>query len=239
VLGAAPSASGAEYQMTAAPNSALFSPSELTLNPGDRLTVSKEAGALQHNVFFPDTAANCPGPPTTAAWSCPDDFNQLGDFVLYCEYHPGMTATVHVVEPGSGNPPPSDPAPGSSQPDAGFTPAQDVLAPQLDFAATRAQRVLRQRGVVVKVQTDEAATLTATGTVSVPSAARLVRLRRAAATSAAGQTATLRLKLSRKALAAVRRALAVRRRLRASVRVTAIDAAGNRTSALRRIALRR
>jgi hypothetical protein len=44
--------------------------------------------------------------------------------------------------------------------------------------------------------------------------------------------------LSRKALATVKRGLAVRRRLRASVRVTATDA-GNRTSTLRRIAVRR
>jgi hypothetical protein len=101
------------------------------------------------------------------------------------------------------------------------------------------QRVLRQRAVVVRVEADEAATLTATGTVSVPPAARLVRLRKATASSAAGEAVRLRLRLSRKALAAVKRGLAVTRRLRASVRVTATDAAGNRTSTLRRIALRR
>jgi hypothetical protein len=73
----------------------------------------------------------------------------------------------------------------------------------------------------------------------VPAAARAVRLRRASATAIAGQSVTLRLRLSRKALQAVTRGLALRHRLRASVRVTATDAAGNRRSALRRIALRR
>jgi plastocyanin len=238
VLGAAPSASGAEYQMTAAPNGTSFSPSELTVKPGDRLTVSKEAGALSHNVHFPDTGTSCPATTTTAAWSCDHDFGQLGDFILHCDLHTYMTATVHVVEPGSGGPPPADPPPGG-QPGSGTTPAQDLTAPQLGLGGAKVQRVLRQRAVVVRVQADEAATLTATGTVSVPAAARAVRLRTAGAPATAGQSVTLRLRLSRKALRAVRRGLALRQRLRAAVRVTAIDAAGNRTSALRRIALRR
>ena len=228
--------------MAAAPNGTSFSPSELTVNPGDRLTVSKEAGALSHNVHFPDTATSCPATTTTAAWSCDHDFGQLGDFILHCDLHTYMTATVHVVEPGSGAPPPpvlpSDP-PSGGQPGSGTSPAQDLTAPQLGLGGARVQRVLRQRAVVVRVQADEAATLTATGTVSLPAAARAVRLRRASAPTTAGQPVTLRLRLSRKALQAVRRGLALRQRLRASVRVTATDAAGNRTSALRRIALRR
>jgi hypothetical protein len=219
--------------MTASANGTAFSPSELTVNRGDHLTVSKAVGSLyEHNVHFPDTNTSCPTAPTTEAWTCEHDFTQLGDFVLRCDLHTYMTATVHVVEPGSGVPPPADPSPGT-------TPVQDITGPQLGLSGARVQRVLRQRAVVVRAQADEAATLTATGTVSVPPAARLVRLRKAAATSAAGQAVTLRLRLSRKALAAVKRGLAVRRRLRASVRVTATDAAGNRTSTLRRIALRR
>ena len=225
--------------MTAAADGTSFSPSELTVNPGDSLTVSKEAGIYQHNVRFPDTATSCPAAPTTAAWSCAHVFNQLGDFVLHCDLHTYMTATVHVVEPGSGSPPPSGPAPSDPAPGSGPAPAQDVTAPELGLGGARLQRVLRQRAVVVRVRADEAATLTATGTVSVPAAARAVRLRRAGATIAAGESATLKLRLSRKALAAVRRGLTLRHRLRASVRVTATDAAGNRTSALRRIALRR
>jgi hypothetical protein len=149
-----------------------------------------------------------------------------------------QTATVHVVEPGSGSSPPADPPPGSGSPGA-TTPAQDLVAPELTLGGARLHRVIRQRAVLVRVRTDEAATLTATGTVSVPATARAVRLRKATATSSAGQSVTLRLRLSRKALAAVRRGLQVRSRLRASVRVTATDAAGNRRSELRRIALRR
>ena len=239
VLGAAPSAFGAEYQMTAAPNGTTFSPSELTVNPGDRLTVSKGAGVLDHNVHFPDTATSCPAMPTMAAWSCDHDFNQLGDFVLYCDLHTYMTATVHVVEPGSGSVPPTQPPPGDPPPGSGTAPAQDVTSPLLTLGGARLQNVVRQRAVVVKVQTDEPATLTATGTVSVPAAARLVRLRKATATTSGGRFVSMRLRLSRRGLAAVKRGLAVRRRLRASVRVAATDAAGNRAGDTRRIALRR
>jgi hypothetical protein len=143
------------------------------------------------------------------AWSCDHDFAQLGDYVLHCDLHTDMKATVHVVEPGSSSPPPADPAPGG-QPGTGTTPAQDLIAPELGLGGARVQRVLRQRAVVVRVRADEAATLTATGTVSVPVAARTVRLRRTGATTAAGQSVTLRLRLSRKALRAVRRGLALR-----------------------------
>ena len=225
--------------MTASGNSTSFSQSELTVNPGDRLTVSKQAGGVYaHNVHFPDTATSCPATPTTEAWTCEHDFTRLGDFDIHCDLHTYMTATVHGVEPGSGGPPPGSPPPGGPAP-PGTTPAQDLVAPVLGLSGARLQRVLRQRAVVVRVEADEPATLTATGTVSVPPAARPVRLRKATAASAAGQSVKLRLRLSRKALAAVKRGLAVRRRLRASVRVTATDAAGNRTSTLRRIALRR
>jgi plastocyanin len=237
-LVAAPSAFGADYQMTAAANGTSFSPGELTVNPGDSLTVSKEAGAFSHNVYFPDTDTHCPAMPTTSAWSCAHDFSQLGDFVLHCDLHTYMTATVHVVEPGSGTPAPS-PTPPAPSPPGTEPPLADVTAPALTLGGADVQRVLRQRAVVVKVRTSEAAALTATGTVRVPAAAALVRLRRATATSPGDRFVTLRLRLSRKARAAVRRGLEIRRRLRASVRVTATDAAGKRGSELRRIALRR
>ena len=225
--------------MTAAPNGTTFSPSQLTVNPGDRLTVSKEAGMLEHNVHFPDTATSCPAMPTMTAWSCDHDFNQLGDFVLYCDQHNYMAATVHVVEPGSGGAPPTQPPPGAPAPGSGTSPAPDLTPPLLALGGARVQNVVRQRAVIVKVQTDESATLTATGTVSVPAAAGLVRLRKATATTSGGRFVGLRLRLSRRGLAAVKRGLAVRRRLRASVRVTATDAAGNRAGDTRRILLRR
>jgi plastocyanin len=227
VLVAAPSALGAEYQMTAAANGATFSPSELTVQPGDKLTVSKEAGIFQHNVHFPDTATSCPATPTTEAWSCPHDFNQVGDFVLHCDLHTTMTATVHVVEPGSGTPPPAQ------------TPPADVTSPTLALGGAGVQNVVRQRAVVVKARTSEAATLTATGTVRVPAAPRLIRLRKATATNSGDRFVSLRLRLSRRGLAAVKRGLAVRRRLRTSIRVSATDAAGNRSDESRRIALKR
>jgi hypothetical protein len=92
--------------------------------------------------------------------------------------------------------------------------------------------------ILVTAETSEAATLAATGTVSVPTAAKIFHLRKATATTPGGETMKLRLGLSRKAGAAVRRALAAGRKPTAKLRITATDTAGNRTVETRRIRLR-
>ncbi len=85
---------------------------------------------------------------------------------------------------------------------------------------------------------DEPCTARATGAVNVPGAARLFRLRRASAQIGQGGKATLRLKVSRKALGAIRRALRGGRRVKARINVTTSDAAGNRTTSKRVVRLR-
>jgi plastocyanin len=233
VLAAAPVALGADYGIAASPSTATFSPSDLTVAPGDRVTISYAGGGLAHNSKYDDQLTACPPTPTMSAWSCPRTFTAVGDYSFHCELHATMTGTVHVVDPASGGPPPAEPPPGSN------TPAPDVTSPSVVLSGAAAQRVLRQRAVVVKVETNEAATLSATGTVSVPPPARIFRLRKITAASAAGEVVTLRLKLSRRTRAAVRGALASRRKPKALVRITATDAAGNRTVSSRRTALRR
>jgi hypothetical protein len=168
-----------------------------------------------------------------SAWSCPRTFTAVGDYSFHCDLHASMTGTVRVVDPASGSPPPAEPPPDSN------TPAPDVTSPSVVLRGAAAQRVLRQRAVVVRVETSEAATLAATGTVRMPPRDRVFRLRKVTAASVAGEVVTLRLRLSRRARAAVKNALALRRKLNASVRITATDAAGNRTVSSRRIALRR
>ncbi|HEX6584603.1 MAG TPA: hypothetical protein VF056_13450 [Thermoleophilaceae bacterium] len=240
VLAAAPAALGADYEVVASPSIATFSPNDLTIAPGDQVTISYAGGALSHNSHYDDQVTGCPPTPTTSAWSCPRTFTALGDYSFHCDLHATMTGTVHVVDPSSGGPPPPSGGPPPAEPPPGSgTPAPDVTSPAVVLGGATTQRVLRQGAVVVRVQTNEAATLTATGTVSVPPPARVLRLRNFTAASSAGEVVTLRLKVSRKARAALRRALALRRKLRASVRITATDAAGNQTVSSRRIALKR
>lgn len=246
VLAAAPAALGADYQVVASPSTTTFSPSDLTIAPGDQVTISYAGGALSHNSHYDDQVTGCPPTTTTSAWSCPRTFTALGDYSFHCDLHPTMTGTVHVVDPSAGPPPPSgDPPPPSGSPPpaepppGSNTPAPDVTSPAVVLGGATTQRVLRQGAVVVRVQTNEAATLTATGTVSVPPPARVFRLRRVTSTSAPNAVVTLRLRLSRRARAAVKGAFASGRKPSAVIRVTATDAAGNQSVSSRRVRLRR
>jgi plastocyanin len=239
-LTAVPVALGAEHQVDAATDSATFTPSELTVNVGDTVTISRaDGGFFSHNSRYADQQSSCPATPMASAWSCSRTFDALGDYTFHCDLHTTMTGTVHVVSPSSGGPPPTGSPPPAGSPPPTDTPAPDTTSPGVVLAGATAQRVLRSRAVVVKVRTDEAATLTAAGTVSVPPPSRLFRLRKVTGTSAAGELVTLKLRLSRRARVAVRSALTSRRKPRARVRVTATDAAGNRTVSSRRIALKR
>jgi subtilisin-like proprotein convertase family protein len=116
----------------------------------------------------------------------------------------------------------------------------DPRASAPKVTAAPGQRVLRRRGVVVTALSRVTGTVGATGTIAVPrSASAVVRLKPAKASVAAGGTATLRLRLSKKALKAVRRGFTKRRALMATIRVTEIDLAGGRATTVKSLKLRR
>jgi Calx-beta domain len=118
-------------------------------------------------------------------------------------------------------------------------PLLDATAPLLALGGARSQRFLRAHSVVILVRCDEPCTVSAAGNVSVPGASRLFRLKRVTRLLRPGVRSKLRLPLSRRAQAAIRRALVRRRRVVATVRVSARDGAGNSRSATRRIRLKR
>jgi hypothetical protein len=70
-------------------------------------------------------------------------------------------------------------------------------------------------------------------------ASKVYRLRSARSSATAGRRVRLRLKVPPKALSAARKALRRGRRVQARVTVVAVDAAGNRRTATRRIRARR
>jgi hypothetical protein len=96
----------------------------------------------------------------------------------------------------------------------------------------------RQRAGALRVRATmgESGTITAAG--SVRAAGRLFKLRAASTKAAAGKAVTLRPKLSKKALAAVKRALARHRKVSARLEVTARDGAGNTKTERRSVRLR-
>jgi hypothetical protein len=111
--------------------------------------------------------------------------------------------------------------------------------PQLNLGGRTSQRV-SGKGVVVEVGCPtEACTANAKGTVAVPGAAKVYKLRPATKQLTAGAKAKLKLKFAKKTSKAVKRALKKRRKIKAKVTVTAKDLGAQVTTKKRTIKLKR
>ena len=112
-------------------------------------------------------------------------------------------------------------------------------APQLKLGGKTSQR-MSGRGVVVEVACPtEACTAAAKGTVAVPGAAKVYKLRPATKKLATGAKAKLKLKLAGRTFQAVKRAVRKRKRIKAKVTVTATDLGGRTTTRKRTIKLKK
>ena len=101
----------------------------------------------------------------------------------------------------------------------------------------RPQRVLRQKALVVSAKSNATGRLAASGSIKLPgNASASLRLRPASKRVDAGETVKLRMRLSKRSLARLARALPRRGTLSAAVKVTATDLAGGK--ATRKVALR-
>jgi glucose/arabinose dehydrogenase len=117
-----------------------------------------------------------------------------------------------------------------SPPSPGATP--DVTAPTLRVRVPRRQRVLRLRGAVAYVRCSEACSAAAGGTLRIGS--RRLLLRRATGSAQPSPRTRLKVRLRRRSVRILRRALANGRHPRVQVRLRARDAAGNRSALVRR-----
>jgi hypothetical protein len=111
----------------------------------------------------------------------------------------------------------------------------DVVAPRQTLGRKRIQDVDR---LVVKVTSDEAATLGGQAIVKVPGRRRPLRSRNVTAAVAAGATVALRLRFARRKLAAIKDAIADGRMRKARISVTATDASGNASAATTSVRLK-
>lgn len=111
----------------------------------------------------------------------------------------------------------------------------DKLAPDQFLAYKRRQDIDR---LAVTVTLDENADVTVGGSVNVPGAAKRLKFRTVRADLRANVKRKFRLKLKRKSLRAVRAALHDGRKLKAAVRITAEDAAGNVSTEKRKVRLK-
>jgi hypothetical protein len=142
---------------------------------------------------------------------------------------------LFLAAPGGpgGTPPPSGGVGGGSV-------QADKTAATISFAGGgSAQRIGAERAVIVKVNSNEAAALSASGTLSVPGASKVFKLGKAVETVGPGQSKKLKLKISRKTARSVKRALKRHRKVRANVTVVAVDTAGNQSTIKRKIKAKR
>jgi hypothetical protein len=102
--------------------------------------------------------------------------------------------------------------------------------PSVKLRGSTKQRVVSQKGVVVGASCNQACTLTATGTVSIKGAAKVFRFTKATKKLRKAGNATLKLKASKKVLAAIRSALKHHKHLTAVVRITAKGSNGKTTT---------
>ena len=119
---------------------------------------------------------------------------------------------------------------GPTPPGAG--PRPDLTAPTLTVRVPRRQRVLRLRGAVAYVRCSEACTVVAGGTLRV--ARRRLLMRPAVGAAQPSPRTRLKVRLRRRSVRILRRALANGRRPRVQLRLRATDAAGNRSALVRR-----
>ena len=209
-----------------------FSPSDVTVDVGDKVTISNEVGG-NHDLQWDDRSTKEPGVAGTA-WSNDRTFASAGDFRFYCTIHggpngSGMSGVVHVVAAGGGGtttqtqtttttgststipPPPSDTT-------TTTTSTTTTTAPSRD-ADTRAPRLRARAGSLRRrIQL----------TLSVTERARIVAVIRGR-----GTRTTVRFVLvpgNR-----VRTLLRDAKPGRYTIALTATDEAGNRTRTVRKI----
>jgi hypothetical protein len=173
------------------------------------------------NDFAPGTPSPCPNSHTQTATVCqapstpPVDTD--GD---------GVTDDIDQCDNEQG------PASNNGCPTGGGT--TDTTPPTQQVAGKRTQDVDK---LSLTVTPDEAATLVGTGTVTIPGAKKVVRFKKVTKSATADQGVKLRFKLAKGALKDVRAALEAASR-KAKLKVTATDAAGNKSTVRKTITLK-
>ena len=115
---------------------------------------------------------------------------------------------------------------------------RDTKKPGVKVRAKGTQSLLKKSSLSVVLRPTEAVKVTGGGSISVPGASKRLSFKRVKRSLRANKSTRVRLKLSPKKLRAVRRALRGGRRLKAKIRLTLTDAAGNRTRVRRTIKVR-
>jgi glucose/arabinose dehydrogenase len=125
---------------------------------------------------------------------------------------------------------PSCPA-ASAGPPPPVTNTGDTTPPVLGISFSKRQRVRKTHYIKITVVPNEVAVVTARATVGIPNAARVLRLHGTTRQTLGDKRITLHMRISKKTLARISRALRHHRSLPARVTVTARDASGHKMKA--------
>jgi hypothetical protein len=117
--------------------------------------------------------------------------------------------------------------------------SKPVGPPRLSSSSKSRQRILKQKGVIVTALSDLGGTLRATGTISVPKTARVVRLAPVKRTLKAKKRAAVKLGLTKAGRKAIAQALANGAKLKAKIKLVVTDAGGGKSTSRRTITLKR
>jgi hypothetical protein len=196
------------------------------LTQRDRVRRVDPAGTISTlYVTGPSFSTDSPPPEPTALEVTPD-----GDVLI------GLSRRVlrfdtNYAPPANPNPNPNPQPPPPAGP--------DTTKPGLMLAGKTTQKAGKTVSVVVSATTEDLYA-SASGTVAVPGASKVYRLKSIANRFvASGTKATLKLKVPKAALKAIKRALRGRKKVKASIKLTARDAAGNLTTGKRTVKLKR
>jgi glucose/sorbosone dehydrogenase len=159
--------------------------------------------------------------------------SSFGEDAAGCVYVAQLSGAVSRIVEHDARVPCPPTATQQTQPQAQLQ-GQDITPPTLRVRVKRRQRVLRLRGVVAYVRCSESCSVAARGRLRIGRA--WYRMRPLARAAQAGQRVRLKVRLTRRGRAALRRCARRGRLRRASVRLTlrATDTAGLRSPAVRR-----
>jgi hypothetical protein len=144
--------------------------------------------------------------------SCDVDPN-TGDLVCPTDYSPIVTVKIGPGRPSIG----------------------DTLTRFKNLRVARRQRAAK---LLVLATLDAAGTVTVGGSVKVAGAARAFKIRPISAKAATDKAVKVKVKLSKRALKAIKKALQRHRKVKASLTITARDAAGNEKAEKRSVRLK-
>ena len=134
--------------------------------------------------------------------------------------------------------PPATPTP-TPEPPPVQGPLVDTTTPGVTLGGKKTQKAGKSVSLVVSATTEDL-WASASGGVSVPGASKVYRLKAIRNRFVArGTKATLKLKVPKKALKAIKRALRGGKKVKATIKLTARDAAGNVTTGKRTVKLKR